>query len=64
MGIKLDRTQFMAEVGEGNLNWKAILAACEKAGVEWYLVEQDICYRDPFESLEISLKNLKEMGVQ
>jgi len=26
-------------------------------------VEQDICYRDPFESLEISLTNLQGMGV-
>jgi sugar phosphate isomerase/epimerase len=64
MGIKLDRTQFMAEVGEGNLNWSAILPACKKAGVEWYIVEQDTCYRDPFESLGISLKNLREMGIQ
>lgn len=49
----------MAEVGEGNLNWPAILAACKKAGVEWYIVEQDTCERDPFESLAISLRNLK-----
>jgi len=62
MGIKLDRTQFMAEVGEGNLNWPAILAAAKSAGTEHLLVEQDICYRDPFESLEISRKNLKAMG--
>jgi len=62
MRIKLDRTQFMAEVGEGNLNWPAILQACKAAGVEHLLVEQDICYRDPFESLEISRRNLKEMG--
>ena len=62
MLIKLDRTQYMAEVGEGNLNWPAILSACKAAGVEHLLVEQDICYRDPFDSLEISLKNLKEMG--
>ena len=61
MGIKLDRTQFMAEVGEGNLNWDGILVACKAAGVKHLLVEQDICYRDPFESLEISLKNLKSM---
>ena len=50
--------QAMAEVGEGNMNFAAILAACERSGVEWYAVEQDICQRDPFESLEISLRNL------
>jgi sugar phosphate isomerase/epimerase len=62
MAVKLDRTQYMAEVGEGNLNWQSILVACKAAGVEHLLVEQDICYRDPFDSLEISLKNLKAMG--
>lgn len=63
MAINPDRTQFMAEIGEGNLNWQGILPACKEAGVEWYIVEQDVCYRDPFDSLELSLKNLKEMGL-
>ena len=57
-------TQLFAEVGEGNLNWQAILEACKEAGVEWYIVEQDTCQRDPFESLGISLRNLKAMGVE
>jgi sugar phosphate isomerase/epimerase len=59
-----DRKQTMAEVGEGNLNWPAILDACREAGVEWYAVEQDICQRDPFESLAISFNNLKAMGIE
>lgn len=59
-----DVQQIMAEVGEGNLNWQEILAACKEAGVEWYAVEQDVCQRDPFESLEISYKNLKAMGLE
>jgi sugar phosphate isomerase/epimerase len=54
----------MAEVGEGNLNWPAILQACREAEVEWYAVEQDECQRDPFESLKISYDNLKAMGLQ
>ncbi len=54
----------MAEVGEGNMNWKSILGACKKAGVEWYIVEQDTCERDPFDSLAISLKNLKSWGLK
>jgi sugar phosphate isomerase/epimerase len=57
------REQLMAEVGEGNLNWPAILDACKDAGVEWYIIEQDHCQRDPFESLAISLRNLKAMGI-
>ncbi|MFW6163314.1 MAG: sugar phosphate isomerase/epimerase family protein, partial [Planctomycetota bacterium] len=48
------REQLMAEVGEGNLDWPAILEACKQAGTEWYIVEQDTCQRDPFESLAIS----------
>ena len=56
--------QIMAEVGEGNLDWPGILAACREAGTEWYIVEQDTCERDPFESLAISLRNLKAMGLE
>ncbi len=55
--------QIMAEVGEGNLNWPAIIEACKEAGVVWYIVEQDTCQRDPFESLGISLRNLRAMGL-
>jgi sugar phosphate isomerase/epimerase len=53
----------MMEVGEGNLDWPAILDAAREAGTEWYLVEQDTCQRDPFESLAISFRNLKAMGL-
>lgn len=56
--------QLYAEVGEGNLEWPAILGACREAGVEWYIVEQDTCQRDPFESLGISLKNLRQLGLE
>jgi sugar phosphate isomerase/epimerase len=58
------REPIMAEVGEGNLDWPAILDACREAGTEWYIVEQDTCQRDPFDSLAISLKNLKDMGLE
>jgi sugar phosphate isomerase/epimerase len=56
--------QAMAEIGEGNLDWEAILAACEEAGVEWYAIEQDVCRRDPFDSLRISYDNLRAMGLE
>ena len=58
------REQRFAEVGEGNLNWPAILEAGRQSGTRWYIVEQDRCYdRDPFESLKISFNNLKGMGL-
>lgn len=53
----------MAEVGEGNLNWKGILEAARAAGTRWLIVEQDHCDRDPFESIAMSLRNLQAMGV-
>lgn len=63
MGISHEREVIMTEVGEGNLNWPAIIQACTKTGVKWCAVEQDTCQRDPFESLEISLNNLKNYGL-
>ncbi len=64
MAVSRGREQRFAEVGEGNLNWKAIIEAAKEGGVEWYIVEQDNCYgRDPFESLAMSYRNLKAMKV-
>ncbi len=60
----IGREQRFAEVGEGNLNWEAIIQACKDAGTKWYIVEQDRCYdRDPIDSLKISLENLQAMGL-
>ena len=59
-----DGKQTMTEVGEGNLNWPAIIDACHTAGVQWHIVEQDVCQRDPFESVAISLRNLKALGLK
>ncbi|MEE3234521.1 MAG: sugar phosphate isomerase/epimerase [Candidatus Latescibacterota bacterium] len=62
--MAMDGTQqLFAEVGEGNLEWEGILSACQNANIEWYIVEQDVCQGDPFESLEVSLNNLKKMGL-
>lgn len=55
--------QLFAEVGEGNLEWVPILEACRDAGIEYFLVEQDQCQGDPFESLGISLNNLRALGL-
>lgn len=59
----VDGKQVFAEVGEGNLEWPQIIEACRDAGVEWYLIEQDICQQDPFESLATSFRNLQELGL-
>lgn len=51
-----------AEIGQGNLEWENIIPACEEAGAEYALVEQDETDKDPFESLKISYDYLKENG--
>jgi sugar phosphate isomerase/epimerase len=43
-----------AEIGSGNLNWRAIISAAEASGCEWFIVEQDSCPGDPFESAQMS----------
>ncbi|MFD0959762.1 sugar phosphate isomerase/epimerase family protein [Paenibacillus chungangensis] len=58
----IDNKQVFAEIGEGNLNFHEILKACRETGVEWYVVEQDVCPGDPFESLAISYRYLSGLA--
>lgn len=51
-----------AEIGTGVLNWSSIFAAAEKVGVSVYVVEQDQCAGNSFDSIQLSLENLKKMG--
>lgn len=52
-----------AEVGEGNLDFHAIIEAGKNSGAKYFLVEQDDTYgKDPFECLQTSYDNLVEMG--
>ncbi|MFB5197022.1 sugar phosphate isomerase/epimerase family protein [Neobacillus sp. KR4-4] len=52
-----------AELGEGNLDIKAITEAGLESGAQYFLVEQDDTYgRDPFDCLEISAKHLRKLG--
>ncbi|MFQ3577951.1 MAG: sugar phosphate isomerase/epimerase [Verrucomicrobiia bacterium] len=45
-----------AEIGHGNLDFHAIIAAAEDGGCEWFIVEQDSCPGDPFDSLAASFE--------
>ncbi|PAE41513.1 sugar phosphate isomerase/epimerase family protein [Bacillus sp. 7884-1] len=52
-----------AELGEGNLDLKAIIEAGLESGAQYFLVEQDNTYgRDPFECLEVSANHLRDLG--
>jgi sugar phosphate isomerase/epimerase len=48
----------MTPVGEGDTDWKPLLAALERAGTRWLLVEQDTCDRDPFDCAASSYRFL------
>ncbi|WP_226529976.1 sugar phosphate isomerase/epimerase family protein [Metabacillus niabensis] len=62
MGIFTNTIEF-AEVGEGNLDMKAIIEAGLDSGVKYFLVEQDDTYgRDPLECLRISADHLRKLG--
>ncbi len=54
----IDNEISYAEVGKGNMNWPGILQACRQIGMEWYVVEQDTCRGNPFESIAISYEYL------
>jgi sugar phosphate isomerase/epimerase len=55
----------MAVVGEGNINFDAVISAAEDAGTRYLLVEQDNCNgEDPFDCLKRSYENLRAMGLQ
>jgi sugar phosphate isomerase/epimerase len=60
--VVIDGEPAMAEIGEGNLDWADVLHACEEAGTGLLIVEQDVCRRDPFESLAISRRSLATLG--
>lgn len=54
-------TRDFAEIGKGTMNIKEIIEASQKAGAEWFIVEQDVCKRPPIESVKISFENIKKM---
>ena len=49
-----------AEVGQGVVDYRPIVAAAPDLGVEWLIVEQDTTRRPPLESLAMSLRWLRE----
>jgi len=50
---------FFAEIGYGNLDMKAIIATAEASGCEWFIVEQDVCPGNPFDSVKKSFDYIK-----
>lgn len=65
-GVNIENWQVpqITEVGNGNLDWDSIIAACDEAESRWALVEQDCNWidNDPFKALEMSYKFLSRKG--
>ena len=59
VGVLKDGGPTMVEIGSGNLDFKAIVTAAEAAGCEWFIVEQDTCPGDPFDSARKSFEYIK-----
>ncbi|MEY4487891.1 MAG: hypothetical protein RIQ79_399 [Verrucomicrobiota bacterium] len=47
------------EIGAGTLPFARIIAEAEAGGCEWFIVEQDTCPGDPFDSIKQSLDYIK-----
>ena len=62
LGIQVNKP-VTAPVGHGNMDFDAILAACEDAGAVHLLVEQDDCYEDPFVCMKKSYDFLRARGL-
>ena len=58
-GFTADKGQTWCEIGNGNLNWGKIIPAAERSGCRWFIVEQETCPGDPFDSLAISFNYIK-----
>lgn len=60
-GFDFRRNQpFMTEVGSGNLDFPSLVTEAERAGCQWFIVEQDETPGDPFDSLERSFRYLRD----
>jgi len=61
--ISAENEPTMAALGEGNLSFPIILREAEMADCQWYIVEQDRGFSDPFEAIATSYRYLKSLSV-
>jgi sugar phosphate isomerase/epimerase len=53
--------EHFTEVGNGTIQWRALLALAQKLGIEHYYVEQDESDKSPMDSLKISYTFLRKI---
>nr|WP_236838928.1 sugar phosphate isomerase/epimerase [Caldalkalibacillus salinus] len=56
-----DADETFAELGTGGIDLQGVLKQEPNAGVEWWIVEQDVCQRPALESVDISLRYLHHL---
>lgn len=56
-----DDRQTYAEIGTGCIDFKPILQWGERSGVEWYVVEQDVCPRDAMDCVDTSYTHIMRL---
>lgn len=57
--ITMENKVTFCEIGAGTLDFKRIIAAAESSGCEWFIVEQDTCPGDPFDSIRQSFEYIQ-----
>jgi sugar phosphate isomerase/epimerase len=57
--MKDDLSKEMVELGQGSMDFQAIVRACEGSGTEWYIFENDKPSTDSIESIKIAMEYLK-----
>lgn len=65
-GVSDEHEAVFREIGRGNLNWPAIIAAAEESGCRQFVVEQDGSWieDDPFASLAASFEYIRDNLVE
>lgn len=61
--INADGREELVPVGQGLIDWKPVIRACEETGVKWIFAEQERWQKDAFLCMKESLDFLREMGV-
>jgi len=61
LGISDANEVVFRELGKGNLDFTSIVKAGDAAGCQWYIVEQDVCPGDPFDSVAESFEYVRRV---
>jgi len=63
-GFTLQNRHNFCEIGAGTLPFARIIKEAEASGCRWFIVEQDTCPGDPFDSLALSYSYIKNSLVE